>query len=182
MSTASFSLEEKAFSRLSQICTGPSIVAEKSASGLAFKRHLPAKLGRIHAVFYVFQFKQYHKSRKKQVLETHTSSDLQLEHKPVVYILAKRTRNGVRDAVSQYEESVPTEDRWTATSSIELGLLHKCRRIYSQCRQKAKIMSMSCYPNHYIAEAPFDDWLHESSLFAASSTASSADQNKLARV
>lgn len=67
----------------------------KSALGAAFRLDLPTKLGIIHPAFHFSQFKTHQKSKQNQeVLETRTHLDLQLEHKTIETILAKRTHNG----------------------------------------------------------------------------------------
>lgn len=96
-------------------------MAEKSASGFSFKLDLPTELGRVYLTFQVSRLNLYRKSRQdREVLETYKSFELQLEHKPVKKVLAKRTRSCVKEVWVHKADSDPTEAQWSATSSVQL--------------------------------------------------------------
>lgn len=117
--TAGLPLRKNLSRDLSLKYTGPFTVPENSASGLSSKFDFPTELGRTHPTFHVSQPVSFKKTTQNQkALETHILFDLQMERRPVENVFAKRTRNGVKEALVHYVYSDLTEDHWTATSSI----------------------------------------------------------------
>lgn len=103
--TDNFPLERNLSRKLSLKYIGPTTAAKESASGLSFRLHLPAELGRTHPTTQFSWLNSYPRSRQNQeVLETQIAFELQPELRPVEKVFATCTRNSVEEVLAYYAD------------------------------------------------------------------------------